>query len=191
MKRNWCGSCSERSRKAPPSASSLMRVVEPAGLALAGDAVALDVAQVGARRAEVAGPLAGVARLDDDAAAAGRDQAGAGEHARRHAAPPRARRGCGRAAAPCRRRPCRPARGCASSWRRLRRGLADRECARAWARSRRAAMTLCSRTQCELRMTCFGEAEIQDAQSRCVISQWTYEAFTHGARFHAQRAYKQ
>ena len=90
-----------------------VRVVEPSGLAVAGDAVALDVAQMGACRAEVAGPLARVARPDDDAAAAGRDQAGAGEDARRHAAPRACRAGCGRAAAPCRRRPWRPARGCA------------------------------------------------------------------------------
>ena len=86
MKRNWCGSCSERSRKASPSASSLVGIVEPAGIALAGDAVAQDVPQVRPRRAEVAGDDARVARLDDDAPAAGRDQTGGGATPGAHAA---------------------------------------------------------------------------------------------------------
>jgi hypothetical protein len=68
-----------------------MGVIEPSGLAGACGAVALDVAQMGACRADVARPLARVPRPNNDAPAAGRDQAGAGEDARRHAAPPRAR----------------------------------------------------------------------------------------------------
>ena len=61
-------------------------VIEMAGDALAGDAIAQDVLEVGAGGAEVAADDPGVARLDDDAAAAGRDQAGGGADAGAHAA---------------------------------------------------------------------------------------------------------
>ena len=64
-------------------------VVELPRSAVAGDAVALDVAQVGLGRAEVAGVLAGVACPHDDPAAAGRHDAGAREQARRRTAPAR------------------------------------------------------------------------------------------------------
>ena len=66
-------------------------VVELARYAVAGDAVALDVAQVGLGRAEVARALTRVARPHDDPAAAGRDEPGAGEQARCRAAPARVR----------------------------------------------------------------------------------------------------
>ena len=62
-------------------------VIELAGLALARDAIALDVVEMGAGGAEIAAGDGGVARLDDDAPAAGSDQAGGGAHARPHAAP--------------------------------------------------------------------------------------------------------
>ena len=91
-KRNWCGSFSERSRKAPPSSVIAGRVVETARRTFAGHAVAHDVLEVRPRGAEVAGNDARVARLDDDAPAAGRDQAGGGAHAGAHAALGRRRR---------------------------------------------------------------------------------------------------
>src|SRR5262245_12196373 len=49
-------------------------VIEPTRITLAGDAVALDVAQVRARCSELAALLACVARLDDDAACTGYEQ---------------------------------------------------------------------------------------------------------------------
>src|SRR5262245_11879521 len=49
------------------------RIIEAPRIALAGDAVALDVAQVRARCAELTGSLARIARPDDDAARAGHE----------------------------------------------------------------------------------------------------------------------
>ena len=54
------------------------RIVQLTGLAIAGDTVALDVVEMGAGSAEIATGDTHVARLDDDAAAARRDQAGSG-----------------------------------------------------------------------------------------------------------------
>jgi hypothetical protein len=62
-------------------------VVELPRSPVAGDAVALDVAQVGLGRTEVTADLPGVARAHDDPAAAGRHDAGAREQPRRRAAP--------------------------------------------------------------------------------------------------------
>src|SRR5262249_34139831 len=62
-------------------------IIEPSGSSLARDAVALDIAQMRARRAEIAAKEARVACLDDNAPAAGRDQASGGAHAPAHAAP--------------------------------------------------------------------------------------------------------
>ena len=62
-------------------------VVELARSAVAGDAVALDVAQVGLGRTEVADDLPGVACPHDDPTTARRHDAGAREQARRRAAP--------------------------------------------------------------------------------------------------------
>ena len=61
-------------------------VIEMAGHALAGDAIAHDVLDVGAGGAEVAADDPGVAGLDDDAAAAGRDEPGGGPDTGAHAA---------------------------------------------------------------------------------------------------------
>jgi hypothetical protein len=60
-------------------------VIELAGVAFAGDAIALDVTEVGASSAEIAGGDARVARLDDDAPATGRNDAGARLETNTHA----------------------------------------------------------------------------------------------------------
>ena len=49
----------------------MVAVIELTWSSVAGDAIALDIAKVGTRRAEIAAGDPGVARLDDDAAAAG------------------------------------------------------------------------------------------------------------------------
>jgi hypothetical protein len=68
-----------------------MRIVEPPGLALTGDAIALDVAQMRASGAEITTTLPSVPGANNDAPTAWRDQAGVGEHARCHTAPTRPR----------------------------------------------------------------------------------------------------
>src|SRR5262249_33888807 len=68
-----------------------MSIVEPPGLALTGDAIALDVAQMRARGAEITTTLPSVPGANNDAPTASRDQAGVGEHARCHAASTRPR----------------------------------------------------------------------------------------------------
>src|SRR5262249_8865003 len=68
-----------------------MRIVEPPGLALTGDAIALDVAQMRASGAEITTTLPSVPGANNDAPTAWRDQASVGEHARCHAASTRPR----------------------------------------------------------------------------------------------------
>ena len=63
------------------------RVIELARFALARDAIALDVFEMGAGGPEIATGDGGVTRLDDDAPAARGDQAGGGAHTGSHAAP--------------------------------------------------------------------------------------------------------
>ena len=59
-------------------------IVEPPHVSFTGNAIALDVSDVRTRGAHIAGGDACVARLDDDAAAAWRDEAGCGAHAGAH-----------------------------------------------------------------------------------------------------------
>ena len=69
----------------------MVAVIELTWSSVAGDAIALDIAKVGTRRAEIAAGDPGVARLDDDAAAAWRNQSAGRPHPGAHAAAEAAR----------------------------------------------------------------------------------------------------